>query len=76
MKIKLIGPPYTHIDTANEVEIREAFTGPLFITGEGETLGICMRDSGFEMTYQDRSGGKVQVIRANVGEVTVTEELD
>lgn len=31
--------------------IVDAFIGPTFITDTGEQLSICMRDSGFELTY-------------------------
>ena len=33
------------------VEIYEAFDGPIFWTSDGEGLGVCMRDSGFEVAY-------------------------
>lgn len=36
---------------ANDVEIREAFNGIVFITKEGERLAVSMRDSGFEVHY-------------------------
>ena len=36
----------------HELEIRECFSGVGFITSDGESLGVCMRDSGYEITYQ------------------------
>lgn len=41
--------------TVNEdrsLQIEEAYVGPVFKTSDGETLGVCMRDSGFEITYK------------------------
>lgn len=39
------------IANGNEVIITEAFSGVGFRTEEGETLGVCMRDGGFEINY-------------------------
>lgn len=35
------------------IELREVFGGITLITSDGEKLSIAMRDSGFEITYQD-----------------------
>ena len=35
------------------IELREVFNGLTLITTDGEKLSIAMRDSGFEITYQD-----------------------
>jgi len=35
------------------IELREVFVGIKFITKDGEELHICMRDSGFEITYEN-----------------------
>lgn len=46
------GPYLAKLDTeAMDVEIRKAFLGVQFITENGEELSVCMRDSGFELTY-------------------------
>jgi hypothetical protein len=34
-----------------ELLITEVYSGVEFKTNDGETLGICMRDSGFEFNY-------------------------
>lgn len=51
-----IGPglstPVADIETKGaDVEIREAFVGPSFVTDDGEMLTVQMRDSGFEVFY-------------------------
>ena len=65
-KIKLSGPsnPYSaEIDTgAMYVEIKEAFVGVKFVTKDGETLAVSMRDSGFEIKYSVGFGEVGQVI--------------
>ena len=59
------------IDTgAQDVEIYEAFTGPIFWTSDGEALGVCFRDSGFELTYSTDYGDTVN-ITLNNGNVNV-----
>ena len=35
------------------VQLEEVFSGLKLKTKEGEEIFICMRDSGFEFTYQD-----------------------
>jgi hypothetical protein len=37
----------------NTLNITKVFNGVKFITDKKETLFICMRDSGFEFTYND-----------------------
>jgi len=41
------------IDTTDKGEIllTEVYSGVLLRTNDGETMGICMRDSGFEFNY-------------------------
>ena len=39
----------------NDLVITEAYSGVLLRTEDGEELGICMRDSGFEFTYQGKN---------------------
>jgi hypothetical protein len=36
------------------IELREVFGGITLITSDGEKLSVAMRDSGFEITYQDK----------------------
>lgn len=35
------------------IELKEVFGGVIFITRDGEKLHVCMRDSGFEITYEN-----------------------
>ncbi len=35
--------------------LEEVYNGVKFKTKYGETMGICMRDSGFEFTYQGKN---------------------
>ncbi len=39
----------------NELLITECFSGVGFMTDDGEHLGVCMRDGGFEITIKDQS---------------------
>lgn len=50
-------------------EIVEAFIGPILYTSDGETLGVCMRDSGFHLQYI--VDGVTTDVILNEGEVTV-----
>jgi hypothetical protein len=51
MKLKLRNQHETRHLEALDVEIRDAFVGPLLIAESGDQLGVCMRDDGFEITY-------------------------
>lgn len=57
MKITLSNPDNDYVAFVNtdamDVLITEAYIGPKLVTGAGEELSICMRDSGFEVTYLD-----------------------
>ena len=35
-----------------EILLTEVYSGVLLRTNDGETMGICMRDSGFEFNYE------------------------
>jgi hypothetical protein len=43
MKLE-VGPDYT-------IKLKEVYSGVLLETEDKETMGICMRDSGFEFNY-------------------------
>ncbi len=36
-----------------EILLEEVYSGVLLKTRDGETMGICMRDTGFEFSYQN-----------------------
>ena len=40
------------VDEDGTIEVSEVFNGIKLKTSDGETFGICMRDSGFEFNYQ------------------------
>lgn len=61
------------VDTgAHNVNITDAFVGASFVTEDGEILGVCMRDSGFELTYID-SQNAATFVKLNAGTITVGE---
>lgn len=39
------------VDENNEILLTEVFSGVGFETEDGETLGVCMRDTGYEFNY-------------------------
>ena len=39
------------VDEDRELLLEEVYSGVGFRTNDGETLGVCMRDSGFEINY-------------------------
>ena len=57
-----------------EIEIREAFNGVSLITDDGEQLGICMRDGGFEFTYRPKNDLEPFSGRINDGFIETWEE--
>ena len=38
----------------SEIIVKEVYNGITLITNAGETFQICMRDSGFEIVYEDK----------------------
>lgn len=39
------------VDENNEILLTEVYSGVGFKTNDGETLGVCMRDTGYEFNY-------------------------
>ena len=39
------------VDEDNEILLTEVYSGVGFKTSDGEFLGVCMRDTGFEFNY-------------------------
>ena len=58
-------------DGASRVVLRQVFNGVTFITEDGETLVVNMRDSGFEIAYQTCPDDAVESISLQHGDVTV-----
>ena len=52
--IKSPGSLYTTVvdPDVNDVRITHAYIGPTFVTIDGATLAVCMRDNGFELVYR------------------------
>lgn len=56
--------------TVNEdrsIVLKEVYSGIILETSDGETMGICMRDSGFEFSYQGQwysaQNGKIEPMK-------------
>jgi hypothetical protein len=65
----------------NELMITECFSGVLLRTRDGEEIGICMRDSGFEFTYQGEwysaQKGEIKKLKTSIrGNVLVDQHPD
>lgn len=43
------------VDQNNNIVLREVFNPIVLITDDDDIMIICMRDSGFEFTYQGKS---------------------
>lgn len=42
------------VNEDNVIQLEEVFSGIILKTPDGEEMGICMRDSGFEFNYQGK----------------------
>jgi hypothetical protein len=42
------------VNKDGNIRLQEVFSGVLLETSDGEFLGVCMRDSGFEVNYNGR----------------------
>ena len=42
------------VDENRAILLEEVFSGVMLKTRDGEKMGICMRDSGFEFTYEGK----------------------
>jgi hypothetical protein len=45
---------YIGVNSDWSIQLERVFVPIVLLTEAGETLTICMRDSGFEFTYQDK----------------------
>jgi hypothetical protein len=54
------------VDENRDIILKEVFNGVGFVSPDGETFGVCMRDGGFEFVYNDiwysAVGGKLKVL--------------
>ena len=61
------------VDENGEILLEEVFSGVGFKTHKGEFLGVCMRDSGFEVNYEGTwyslQGGEVTPMLKGDGHV-------
>ena len=56
------------ITEQNEIELTEVYNPIVLKTNSGEVMSVCMRDSGFEFTYEG------QTFYAQNGKVTAMNE--
>ena len=57
-----------------EILLTEVYSGVLLKTNDGETMGICMRDSGFEFNYNGDWYSAQKGIVSKMESVVVTED--
>ncbi len=80
MKIRIktnSSPNETVIDPGvARVQIEQAYLGCSFVTPEGETLHVSMRDSGFEISYGVRGKARTQYFDVSLqnNEVVITRD--
>ena len=51
----------------SEIVLEEVFNPITLISGDGETFSICMRDSGFEFTYDGKTEWDSTTMEAKKG---------
>jgi hypothetical protein len=58
------------VNEKNEIILKEVYSGVGLESNDGEFFGICMRDSGFEFTYEGEDysayNGKIKHLGKNV----------
>ena len=78
MLIKMSRPDMEHIEKIEtgvcDVEITEAYIGPMFISDGGEELFVMMRDNGFELSYL--ANGFSRRITLNEGSYIIYEKKE
>jgi len=57
-----------------EILLTEVYSGVLLRTDDGETMGICMRDSGFEFNYNGDWYSAQKGVVTKMDYIAVTEE--
>jgi hypothetical protein len=57
-----------------EILLTEVYSGVLLRTNDGETMGICMRDSGFEFNYNGEWYSAQGGVVTKMDYIVVTEE--
>jgi len=57
-----------------EILLTEVYSGVLLKTNDGETMGICMRDSGFEFNYEGEWYSAQKGVVIKMESVVVTED--
>ena len=71
------GPYRCELDTdVMIVEVRECFNGLVLISESGEKLGVCMRDSGFDIHYFNDDDFDRGWISFNEGIIMPTKRSD
>lgn len=63
----------------NTLHLEEVYNPIVLTTNDKENLSICMRDSGFEFTYQDKwysaKGGNVKEMKTTIPDFKTAEEI-
>jgi hypothetical protein len=57
-----------------EILLTEVYSGVLLRTNDGETMGICMRDSGFEFNYEGEWYSAQKGVVTKMDYIAITEE--
>lgn len=57
-----------------EILLTEVYSGVLLRTNDGETMGICMRDSGFEFNYNGDWYSAQKGVVTKMDYILVTED--
>lgn len=55
------------------IELKEVFNNIKLVSGAGEVIYICMRDSGFEIQYLHTEYSDTKFIEAKEGLIKITE---
>ncbi len=63
------------VDNNRQIVLKEVFSGVLLETRDKEQLGICMRDTGFEITYGDEIYSFQQGTVTNLTEAALKRKL-
>ena len=63
------------VDNNRQIVLKEVFSGVLLESRDKEQIGICMRDSGFEITYGDEVYSFQQGTVTNLTEDAMKRDL-
>jgi hypothetical protein len=61
------------IDEQHNLRLKEIYNGVIIETNSGEELFLCMRDSGFEISYGDK---RYSLQKGDINEMTFEKSID